>query len=121
MMTYECFVMWAFKHGLETVLKRGEVEAAVVAMQHHFAKHAFYQRQAFEKIWSEMQVVMPMAMTPTPEGIIYPVTEMLMAATFAGYPLDPMIGADLEFGRYIALAIGNCVRAARAQAMPTPR
>jgi hypothetical protein len=119
MMTYECFVMWGFKRGLETVLKPAVVEPIIVAMRRHFAKHGFYRPDAFQKIWDQMQTVMPMAMNPTPEGVIYPAAEMLMAPTLAGYPLDPMISADLEFGVFVGLVIGDLVRIARAQVMPS--
>jgi hypothetical protein len=118
MMTYECFVMWAMKRGLETVLKATEVEAVIMAIHRHFAKYGFYRPDAFEKIWDKMQVVMPMAMSPSPEGVVYPAADMLMAPTLAGYPLNPMIAADLEFGVFVGLVIGDLVTVAQAQAMP---
>jgi hypothetical protein len=87
-------------------------------MQRHFAKQAIYRPQAFEKIWDKMQVVMPMAMNSTPDGAPpYPAAEMLMAPTLAGYPLDPVNGADLEFGMFISFVVGDLARIARAQAM----
>ena len=119
MMTYECFVTWAFKQGLEKVLKPADVEPVIVAMHRHFAKHAFYRPEAFEKIWGKMQVLMPKALTPTAKGVIGPAASMLMAANLAGYPLDPMIGADLEFGAFVGKAIGELVTRAQAQAMPS--
>ncbi len=109
MMAYECCMMWAIKSGMETVLKPEEVRSAVVAMQRHLAKHGWYQRGAFEKIWSKIEVLMPMAMTvgaepgaPPP----YPLAEMLMAAEQAGYPLD-LTGFDFDvrFGIYVLIMI----------------
>jgi hypothetical protein len=119
MMTYECFVMWAFKQGLEKVLKPADVGPVIVAMHRHFAKHAFYQPDAFAKIWDKMQVLMPKAMAPAAKGVICPAADMLRAANLAGYPLEPTIGADLEFGAFVSKAIGELVTRAQAQAMPS--
>jgi hypothetical protein len=76
MMTYECFVMWAIKGGMDATLNREEVESTVLAIHHHFTKHAWYRPDAFEKIWDQTQVLMPIALSPTDTGIVYPVTEM---------------------------------------------
>jgi hypothetical protein len=119
MMAYESFVMWAFKRGLETLMKPPEVTPVILAIHKNFAKRGFYRPDAFEKIWEKMQVVMPKAMNPTPEGVVYPVVEMLMAPTLAGYPLNPMIAADLEFGAFVGLVVGDLFRIARAQVTPS--
>jgi hypothetical protein len=87
MMTYECFVLRAIKRGLEAVLKPAEVEPIVVSVYHHFAKNGFYRPDVFEKIWDKMQIVMPIAIKPTPEGVIYPAADMITAPSLAGYPL----------------------------------
>jgi hypothetical protein len=104
-MTYECFVMWALKRGMDSVLERKVVESAVVALQQHFAKHAWYQPDVFEKIWDQIQNLMPLTLRPTDKGIIYPAAEMIEAANQAGYPLDPMIAADLDFGMHVLMVI----------------
>jgi hypothetical protein len=113
MMTYECFVMWSIKRGMDAVLKSEQVTQVVVAMHQHFAKHAWYQPDAFERIWDQMQVLMPMALRPDDTGIIYPVTEMIEAANQAGYPLDHMIGADGEFGIHVVMEIGRLATVAK--------
>jgi tryptophan synthase alpha subunit len=51
MMTYACMVVWAITRGMVTRLKSEEVDAAIVAMQFHFAKHAWYQPEPFAKLW----------------------------------------------------------------------
>jgi hypothetical protein len=95
MMAYECFVMWALKLGIEKVLQRDEVESACLAIQTHFAKHAWYRPDAFEKIWQQMQVFFSLAMT-WDRGGQPPITfaEIVIAAQQAGYPFnfDPDIG-----------------------------
>jgi hypothetical protein len=120
MMAYECFVMWAMKRGLDSVMEPPEVETFVASMRQHFAKHGYFQPDAFEKIWDKMQNVMPMALNSTPEGLPYPVTEMLMAPVLAGYDLDPMIGADMEFGIFVAIELGTLGKIALAQVIPNP-
>ncbi len=55
MMAYECFVLWAFKRGMETALKPEAIESAIDAIQRHFTKHAWYRPGAFEKIWKTLQ------------------------------------------------------------------
>jgi hypothetical protein len=107
MMTYECLVMWALRRGMATVLKREEFGSTLDAMHLHFARHAWYRPDAFEKIWNRMEVLMPLAMKPDDSGIIYPVAEMIEAANQAGYPLNPMIGARLKFGMHVGLEIGR--------------
>jgi hypothetical protein len=120
MMTYECFVMWAMRRGLESVLKPVEVEAIIAAIRSHFATHGFYRPQAFDKIWDKMQGVMPIAMTPTPDGMILPAAEMFMAPNMAGYPLDPNILVEnFEFGLLVGLVLDNLARDARAMVMPS--
>lgn len=89
MMAYECFVMWTLKRGIAVVLEASAVSAAVLAMRNHFAKHACYSRGAFEKIWAEMERLMPQAMIPSGGlGIVYPAAEICEAARQAGFQLD---------------------------------
>src|SRR5207253_1379189 len=99
MMAYECFVMWALKRGIEGIVTQREADSAIVAMQQHLAKHAWYRPEAFEKVWESMQETMPMGLRPTVDGLIYPAAEMLMAARLAGFPY-PLI-LDLDFGAHI--------------------
>jgi hypothetical protein len=108
MMTYECFVMWALKMGIEPVLERPEVESAIVAMQEYFARHAWYKPGVFEAIWKQMQEVMPMALRTGDEGTQpYPAAEMLMAPSLAGYSFSRAVGLDLRFGIHVALEIAR--------------
>ena len=62
MMGYECCMMWAIKSGLEKVLKSEQVQPAVLAMQRYLAQHGWYQAEAFESIWAQTEVMMPIAM-----------------------------------------------------------
>jgi hypothetical protein len=117
MMAYECCMMWAIKSGMEKVLKPEEVQSAVLAMRRHLAKHGWYQPEPFEKIWAEMEILMPIAMSqgadaPPP----YPVAQMLLAPNQAGYPLDLMMGTDLNFGFYVLLMIQQLADAAKSAA-----
>jgi hypothetical protein len=67
MITYECMVMWSLGKGMETVLNQQDLESAIVAIQRHFATHAWYD-DAFHAIWQKMQTLMPMAMRPGDNG-----------------------------------------------------
>jgi hypothetical protein len=55
MMTYECAAMWCIRHGMEDLLKPEATESAVSAMERHFAEHAWYQPEPFQRIWHQMQ------------------------------------------------------------------
>jgi hypothetical protein len=117
MMAFECCMMWATKVGLQKAMKSEEVKSAVLAMRRHLRKHGWYQKGAFEKIWGQMEKVMPMAFNKAPDGLPpFPVAEMLMAPTLAGYPLDPMIGASLEFGMWVSLMMNGLSEAAQFSA-----
>jgi hypothetical protein len=112
MMAYECFVMWAIKRGMDTVLQREEIESAIVAIHRHFAKHAWYRADDFEKIWDRMQALMPMALKTDGSAMVYPITEIILAANQAGFPLDLMICADMELGIHVVVEIGRLANVA---------
>jgi hypothetical protein len=88
MMAYECFVMWAFKYGLERVLKPKEIQSAMIAIQQHFEKHAWSSPGALAAIWERADFYFQIGLTG-PMG--FPSTaEMSVAAKAAGYPFDPI-------------------------------
>ena len=106
MIVYECMVMWSLGRGMETVLDQKDLESAITAIQASFAKHGWYQQDAVEKIWDQMQSLMPMAMRSEPGGPPpYPLAEMSMAAHQAGYPLN--IPSDLTFGIHVVRTIAH--------------
>lgn len=117
MMAYECCMMWAIKTGLGKVLKPEEVQSAVHTMQRHLAKNGWYQPAAFEKIWAQMEILMPIAMSTEPGAPPpYPVAEMLMAPNLAGYPIDPIVGSNMKFGIYVLLLMQQLTDAAELAA-----
>jgi hypothetical protein len=111
-MTYECFLMWSLKLGFEKCLSPEDTKSAIVAMQTHFARHAFYEPEAFEKIWAKMQESMPKAMIPKGNlGIAWPVFEMTSAATSAGLELSPPL--DVSFGNHVIFTLNQMGEAGR--------
>jgi hypothetical protein len=106
LMTYECFLMWSLKFGFEKVLNPEDTKSAVVALQKHFARHACYEPETFEKIWAKMQETMPSAMIPKGDlGVAWPVFEMTQAATLAGFELTPPL--DYRFGCHIIFTMNH--------------
>ncbi len=118
MMTYECAVMWCLKRGMEDLLKPEETESVIVAMRRHFAKHAWYQPEPFQRIWSQMQVIMPRAIMKTDDAGCppYPLAEMSIAAELAGYPLHISTLTDLRFGMHVGLRFGMLIGLGRSYA-----
>jgi hypothetical protein len=96
MMTYECLVMWALKQGLNTLLKREEVDSTIIAIRDHFATHAWYRPKVFEKIWDRMQREMPSAMTPVEGLMTLPGVGLMMAAADCDYPATKIMDARFE-------------------------
>ncbi len=90
MMTYECIVMWAILRGfalaeLPELTRRG----VLAAMRDHFALHAFYVPEQFEKLWDATNRWMPEYAKPTKDGQFFP------AAAFL--PISQESGLGLEF------------------------
>jgi len=116
MMGYECCMMWAIKSGIEKVLQPEEVNATVLAMQKHVAKHGWYKAGAFEKIWASMEIFMPIAMSQGPNAPPpFPIAEIMMALNDAGYPLYHM-PHGLHFGVYVLRIIRELTSAAQSDA-----
>ncbi|SRR6266478_7834784 len=122
MMGYECCMMWAIKSGIEKVLKPEQVQSALLAMKRYLAQHGWYEPEAFEKIWAQTKVMMPIAMNtrygpdaPPP----YPIAEMLIGLDQAGYSL-PMAEkvklSDVRFGLHMFGVMVNLTRASRSAA-----
>ena len=59
MMVYECLLMWSFLGGLSNVLELEELPPVAAAMRDHFATHAGYRPEKFERLWHETQKCMP--------------------------------------------------------------
>ena len=117
MMAYECCMMWATKVGMESVLQPEIVQSSIRTMRDYIIKHGWYQAGAFEKIWAEIQTLMPLAMRSEPGGPpSYPVVEMLMAPNLAGFPLDVKIGSDMRFGFFVAMMINYLTDTSRITA-----
>jgi hypothetical protein len=113
-------MMWAIKSGMEKILTPKDTESAVLAMQRHIAKNAYYQPGAFEKIWASIQTHMPWAMTQQPGGPPpYPVADMLIAAKLAGYEIEAKTQEffDLRFGIYVALMMAKLTETTHVTAM----
>jgi hypothetical protein len=67
----------------------------------------------FENIWEQTESVMRIAFKTAPDAPPpWPIAQMLMAPILAGYPLDPMIGADLDFGMWVALMMVETTKTA---------
>jgi hypothetical protein len=107
MMTYECFMMSAIKRGLEAVLQPGDIELAIVAMQRHFAKHAWYRPGTFEKIWDQTQIHMRWALRPENMETFYPPADMLLVANQAGCSFNVVNVTDLSFGVHAGSMLGR--------------
>lgn len=120
MIAYECCMMWAIRSGLEKVLKPEEVRSAVIAMRRHLAKHGWYERLAFKKMWAQMKLLMPFAMTISPQPDApppYPLAEMVEAANQAGYPFHLSgFDWDIKFGIHVLVWIQQLSRAAEEAA-----
>jgi hypothetical protein len=98
--------MWSLKSGFEKVLSPEDTKSAIVAMQKHFARHAFYEPEVFEKIWAKMQETMPNALIPKGSlGVAWPIFEVIQAATLAGFELSPPL--DFRFGSHIFFTINH--------------
>jgi hypothetical protein len=117
MMSYECFVMWCLREGMQSLLNPGEIESGVMGMQGHFAKHAWYQPEAFEKIWDKMCIMMPKAMSLVPP---FPLAEMIMAVQAAGYSFEIVKLTSLQFGMYLGCKIPVLVELGRSFAADYP-
>jgi hypothetical protein len=107
MIAYECAVMWFLTRAMQELLKPDEIESVVLAIKGHFAKHAWYETEAFEKIWNKMQIDMPVAIKPDDRCPPYPLAGMIMAVQGAGYPLDVNKLLSLKFGLYVGVRLGT--------------
>jgi hypothetical protein len=126
MMAYACLMMWAIRRGMEGVVAAQVADSALRAMQRHLAKPGCYHPGALEKIWGEIDAHLPWAMTQQPGGPPpYPVADMLIAAKWAGYDVEPQSQEffDIKFGIYVAVMmreIGEATRLAARDLCKTP-
>jgi hypothetical protein len=105
MMAYECFLMWALKKGIDSVLNSEESASAITAMQGHFKKHGWYVVGNFEKIWDEMQKIAPLR--GTRNGVIWPVADLMNAVDQAGFRLA--FPLDYRFGAHVLCVMRNLI------------
>jgi hypothetical protein len=89
MMTYECIVMWAILRGFALAgLPETAQNAAVTAMTDHFARHAFFVADQFQKIWKETRRWTPAFAKPSKDGNLYPAAAFVQIPSDAGSRLD---------------------------------
>jgi hypothetical protein len=89
MMTYECIVMWAILRGFTLAGIPDRVQTGVVtAMRDHFARHAFYVPDQFQKLWDQTQKWMPEFARPSKDGILCPAAAFTQIPHDAGRRLD---------------------------------
>jgi hypothetical protein len=80
MLTYECFVVYALKIGVERVGKPGSFEKARMAIENHYLKYAYFDPNLYQSIWRDLVEFMtaPLDMpTGTPDT---PIGKLLLAA-----------------------------------------
>jgi hypothetical protein len=99
MMVYECFVMWSFVSGLSRVLKHERLPPIVAAMRDHFAEHAWYRPEEFEKLWDQTVEWMPQFAKPTKDGQFWPAAALVQIPHAAGSRLDFV--PDYTFGCHV--------------------
>jgi hypothetical protein len=110
MIAYECAAMWCIQHGMEDLLAPEATEFAINAIRRHFAEHAWYEPEPFQRIWDQMQVFMPTAMKTDEGGSPpYPLAEMMLAAQKAGYWCDIAKLTDLAFGMHVGAALERLI------------
>src|SRR5882672_3420000 len=88
MMVYECFVMWSFMSGLRRVLEYEKLPPVVAAIRDHFADHAWYSPDEFEKLWDETERWMPEFAKPAKDGNLWPAAALVQIPHAAGCRLD---------------------------------
>src|SRR6266849_6906372 len=78
MLTYECFVVYALRIGVERVGKPGSFEKARIAIEDHFQKHAWFDPKSYESVWRDLDASM---MRPLDMGAAdTPIGRLLLAA-----------------------------------------
>jgi hypothetical protein len=91
MLTYECFVVYALKIGVERVGKPGSFERARAAIESHFHKHAWFDSRAYGLIWRDLDTFMsaPLDLSEqeTPIGKL-----LLTALTLFSMDREPVAG-----------------------------
>jgi hypothetical protein len=89
MMTYECLVMWAILNGLASAhIPESMLDDVVTSMRDHFAEHASFTPDDFEKLWDKTQFWMPQFAKPSKDGNYWPVTAFVQIPHAAGLQLD---------------------------------
>jgi hypothetical protein len=54
MLTYECFVVYALRIGVERIGKAGSFEKARTAIENHYLKYAYFDPKAYESVWRNL-------------------------------------------------------------------
>lgn len=100
MMTYECLVVWGILNGLASAhIPELMLDDVVTSMRDHFAEHASYTPDDFEKLWDETQIWMPQLATPSKDGKHWPVAALLQIPHAAGIRLD--FSPSMTFGYHV--------------------
>jgi hypothetical protein len=99
MMVYECFLMWSFTSGLSKVLKHEQLPPVVAAMRDHFAGHAWYRPEEFEKLWDQTEKWMPAFAKPSEDGKFWPAAALVQIPNAAGSQLTFV--PDYTFGCHV--------------------
>jgi hypothetical protein len=100
MMTYECLVMWAILNGLASAhIPESMLDDVVTSMRDHFAEHASFTPDDFEKLWDKTQFWMPQFATPSKDGKHWPVAALLQIPHDAGLHVD--FSPSMTFGYHV--------------------
>ena len=117
LMAYSCCMIWAIKNGISLVVNQEVVQATVVAMHRYLSKNNRFQQEALAKIWSRTEQMMLIAFNTDPNAPPpYPIAQMLMAATQAGYPINMSVGIDIRFGIHMLVMMKHLSETAQMAA-----
>src|SRR5438034_4116236 len=61
MLTYECFVVYALRIGVERIAKPGSFEKARKAIECHYTSYACFEPKAYESVWRSLDAFMAAA------------------------------------------------------------
>jgi hypothetical protein len=102
MLTYECFVVYALRIGVERVGKPGSFEKARIAIESHYTKYAYFDPKAYESVWRNLDAFMTAAIDMGADTPDTPISKLLLAAlqNKSLFPTgkEPIMGLNLHLG-----------------------
>lgn len=113
LITYECFILWIIKSALDSVLPKLKAQDMIEAARNYIAEHGPYEAEPFERIWKSILFLMPRALVPGQNGLIFPVAELMLSAHFAGYSINQNCSPD--FATHVMFVIPQISEVVKTQ------